>query len=116
MHEVNRHSDAVAAFCVRVNAPLRRESVLRWLADLVACHGERLLRVKGILNFAEDPRPTVIHGVQHVWHPPTHLRDWPDVDRSSRLVFITRDLPRTTLEESLRHCVGGDYIVEEKAA
>jgi len=30
----------------------------------------------------------VIHGVQHVFHPPTWLDGWPGSDRRSRLVFI----------------------------
>jgi len=115
-NEVNRHSDAISAFCVRVDAPLQAEAVLGWLADQVDLHGERLLRVKGILNIAGDPQPTVIHGVQHVWHPPMRMDDWPDADRSSRLVFITRDVPRAAIEDGLRRCVGSAYTVQEQAA
>jgi G3E family GTPase len=36
----------------------------------------------------------VVHFVQHVAHPPVELEDWPDDDRRSRLVFVTRGLPR----------------------
>ena len=56
-------------------------------------HGPNLLRVKGIVKIAEAPdQPVVIHGVQHVFHPPTSLPAWPDDDRRTRLVFITCDL------------------------
>jgi G3E family GTPase len=56
-------------------------------------HGPNLLRVKGIVKIAEAPdRPVVIHGVQHVFHPPTSLPAWPDDDRRTRLVFITCDM------------------------
>jgi G3E family GTPase len=56
-------------------------------------HGPNLLRVKGIVKIAEAPdQPVVIHGVQHVFHPPTSLPAWPDADRRTRLVFITCDL------------------------
>jgi len=56
-------------------------------------HGPNLLRVKGIVKIAEAPeQPVVIHGVQHVFHPPTSLPAWPDEDRRTRLVFITCDL------------------------
>jgi hypothetical protein len=34
----------------------------------------------------------VVHGVQHVFHPPATLPEWPDDDRRTRLVFITRDI------------------------
>ena len=32
-------------------------------------HGDKLLRVKGILNVAGEPMPFVVHGVQHVFYP-----------------------------------------------
>ena len=35
-----------------------------------------LLRVKGVIHTAGDPRPLVIHGVQRVFHPPVRLREW----------------------------------------
>jgi G3E family GTPase len=60
-------------------------------------HGPRLLRLKGIVRIAETPdTPVVIHGVQHVFHPPVTLAEWPDADRRTRLVFIMLDTdPRT---------------------
>jgi Cobalamin synthesis protein cobW C-terminal domain len=45
--------------------------------------------------------PVVVHGVQHLVHPPDHLRQWLDDDRSSRIVFIVRDLSRDLIERSL---------------
>ncbi len=49
--------------------------------------------MKGIVKIAENPdRPVVIHGVQHVFHAPQPLERWPDEDRRTRLVFVTRDL------------------------
>ncbi len=56
-------------------------------------HGPRLLRVKGIVALSDDPdSPVVIHGVQHVFHPPHRLAAWPDADRRTRIVFIVKDL------------------------
>lgn len=70
-------------------------AALEMFIDLLrSAHGPKLLRVKGIIQIAEDPnRPVVIHGVQHVFHPPVTLPAWPDADHRSRLVFITSDLP-----------------------
>jgi G3E family GTPase len=62
--------------------------------------GEDLLRVKGILHLQEEALPVAIHGVHHVFHPPVQLSAWPDGDRRSRIVFITRGLERAELEES----------------
>jgi G3E family GTPase len=52
------------------------------------------LRVKGILNLHGEAAPVVIHGVHHVFHPPVALAAWPDDDRRSRIVFITRGISR----------------------
>jgi G3E family GTPase len=45
--------------------------------------------------------PVVIHGVQHLIHPPVHLEGWPDPDRRSRIVFIVRGLEQSLIERSL---------------
>jgi G3E family GTPase len=69
-------------------------------------HGERVLRVKGILNVTGSPTPVAIHGVQHLVHPPIHMAAWPDQDRRSRLVFIVDGLDRALIERSLRAFLG----------
>jgi G3E family GTPase len=102
-HDPNRHDARIAAFCLTFYQPLHWQGVATWLDMLVATRGESLLRIKGILNVAGHDRPVAIHGVQHLFHPPTLLAAWPDDDpRTSRLVFITRDLPRDMIEQGLR--------------
>ncbi len=71
-----------------------------WLSMLLRCHGERILRVKGILNVIDSEQPIVIHGVQHCLHSPVHLSSWPDGLRRSRLVIIVRDLDTKLLRRS----------------
>jgi len=65
-------------------------------------HGERILRVKGILNIEGSDTPVAIHGVQHLVHPPIHMRAWPDAGRQSRLVFIVKGLEQGLIARSLR--------------
>jgi G3E family GTPase len=67
--------------------------------DLIrSLHGPNLLRLKGIVKLAEAPdSPLVIHGVQHIFHPPVRLPRWPDGDQRTRLVLITRDLEERTV-------------------
>ncbi len=65
-------------------------------------HGERLLRVKGILDVEDSETPVAIHAVQHVVHAPEHLPDWPDAERGSRLVVIAQGLERDAVERSLQ--------------
>jgi G3E family GTPase len=72
-----------------------------WLSLLLHTHGDRVLRVKGLLNVAGADTPVVIHGVQQLVYPPTHLDRWPDEDRRSRLVFIVRSLDAGAIEASL---------------
>ena len=71
-----------------------------WLSMLLRCHGERILRVKGILNVLDSEQPIVIHGVQHCLHSPVHLTRWPGGERRSRLVIIVRDLDTQLLHRS----------------
>ncbi|MBM3511010.1 MAG: GTP-binding protein [Alphaproteobacteria bacterium] len=101
-HNVNRHDDRISAFCVARDAPISMAAFTLFLELLAMLHGERLLRVKGLLNVAEHPdTPAVIHGVQHVFHPAVWLDRWPDDDRRSKLVFITRDVPKADIERVL---------------
>jgi G3E family GTPase len=72
-----------------------------WLTMLLHRHGDRVLRLKGLLNVGETRGPLLVEGVQHVIHAPRHLREWPDTDRRSRIVFIARDLDLTQVEASL---------------
>ncbi|GAA0784959.1 GTP-binding protein [Roseibium denhamense] len=93
-HDVNRHSEAIRAFTLSTDRPVSASALEMFLDLLRSAHGPKLLRVKGIVQIAEDPdRPVVIHGVQHVFHPPATLEAWPDDDHSTRMVFITKDLP-----------------------
>jgi len=98
-HDVNRHSDDIGSFCLTYDEPLHWEHVCAWLDALVVAHGDQLLRVKGFVNVAERPRPIVVQAVQRLFHPPAELSDWPDGDRRSRIVFITRGLSREFVAE-----------------
>ena len=101
-HDVNRHDARIAAFAIDWDRPLDWPRFIDWIEMLIAGHGENLLRIKGILNVAGETAPVAVHGVQHLFHPPVMLEAWPDPDRRSRLVFITRDIPRETLLASFR--------------
>ena len=68
------------------------------MAVLTALRGTDLLRVKGIVAVEGARGPVVVHAVQHTAHRPIELQDWPDGDRRSRLVFITRNIGRSEVE------------------
>lgn len=97
--DVNRHGEEIQAFALIFDAPMERMAFTFALKFLVANQGSDLLRVKGIVAFKDAPeRPVVLHGVQHIYHDPRQLNSWPDDDRRSKLVFITRGISRATVE------------------
>jgi G3E family GTPase len=93
-HAHHSHDAGITSFVLAFDEPLDWMAVSNWLAYLRSARGEDLLRVKGILNLRGEETPVVIHGVHHVFHPPIALREWPDADRRSRIVFITRGIAR----------------------
>ena len=101
-HEVNRHDEHISAFCIRHDQPIPSAAAGFFLDILMAERGSDLLRVKGLINIAEQPEtPMVVHGVQHVMHAPAYLETWPTDDRDSRLVFIVKDITKERIERLL---------------
>jgi len=99
-HDINRHDDHIRAFCFSFDKPIEPHLFDEWLSLLVGFKGQNILRIKGIVNLAGEDKPTVIHGVQHIFHPTVTLPAWPSEDRRTRIVFITKDIERATIERS----------------
>ncbi|MFO1082182.1 MAG: GTP-binding protein [Reyranellaceae bacterium] len=104
--ERNRHDDSIHAFALTLDGEIDWVRFGLWFSMLLNRHGERVLRVKGILNVAGSATPVALHGVQHLVHPPVHMAAWPDDDRRSRLVFIVDGLDRGLIERSLAAFLG----------
>lgn len=100
-HDINRHDDRIRATCLTFDTPLRAEAFERWIDILTSLKGADILRVKGIVHLRDHTKPVVVHGVQHLFHPPVELEDWPSDDRRTRLVFITRDITADQLRGTL---------------
>jgi len=100
--DVHGYAGDVIACCFTLETPVHGAALDAWLDSLLLFRGPDLLRVKGIIHIAEIGRPMVIHGVQHVFHPPMLLARWPSEDRRSRFVFITRGISAEELRETLR--------------
>ena len=112
-HDVNRHDDHIRAFCFTFDEPIDPALFDEWLSLLVGFKGPNILRIKGILNLKGEDKPTVIHGVQHIFHPTVTLPEWPSDDRRSRIVFITRDIERATIERSFDAFMQAQVIEQE---
>ncbi|MDC7785979.1 GTP-binding protein [Rhodoplanes sp. TEM] len=99
-HDPNRHDDHIRAFTLSTDEAVPASAFDMFLELLRSVHGPELLRLKGIVKLAEQPdAPMVIHGVQHVFHPPVQLPAWPDDDHRTRLVLIVRDIAEARIRE-----------------
>lgn len=94
-----QHDDGIDAFSVHLDRPVTRAGLVTWLHLLASLRGANLLRMKGLLNV--EGRPVTVHAVQTLIDEPVALEDWPDDERRSRLVFITRDMARADIERTL---------------
>lgn len=103
-HHHHHHHDTadakIQSFAITVDGPVDWTAFGVWLTMLLNRHGDRIFRVKGILNVAGEERPVAVHGVQRLVHAPVHMSGWPDASRQSRIVFIVDDLDPARIEAS----------------
>ncbi|MGH6975537.1 MAG: CobW family GTP-binding protein [Stellaceae bacterium] len=97
-HLLRHHG--IATFALMHDAPVAWPALAAWLEALAAFKGPALLRLKGLANVAGRSGPVALDAVQHLVHPPRELPRWPDADRRTRLVFITRGLDRDAVARS----------------
>jgi len=88
------HTHGIATYTIALAGPIGRLEFAKALGGLAGSHGEDLLRVKGLVGFADRPdRPAVIQGAQHALYDPVWLDAWPDGARRSWLLFIVHAIP-----------------------
>ncbi|MEP9350068.1 GTP-binding protein [Xanthobacter sp. KR7-225] len=97
--EAPAHAADVAAFTVPMEGRVDWPAFTLWLSALLHAHGDRILRVKGLLRTTSSDQPLAIHGVQHVMHPPTHISGGDG--GPSFLVFIAAGIRKPDIERSL---------------
>ena len=96
------HDSSIKSYSIIRDKPISWTAFQSWLKMISAMRGDDLLRVKGIVNVLEHPdQPIVIHGVQHIFHPPRTLDQWPGTDRRTRIVFITRNIDKEDIDVTL---------------
>ena len=113
---VSPHSFAIHSMAVQFTDPLDWLAFGIWMSMLLQKHGEKVFRIKGIIDVGELG-PVVLNGVQHIIHPPQHLANWQDYEeRNSQIVFITREIEPQQIMASLnafQHILGAQPKIQE---
>ncbi len=98
------HDSGITSVALKSATPMDAAKVQAWLAALVATQGANILRAKGIVDVAHDPRRMVFQSVHMVlegdWQRPWRA----DEERCSRLVFIGREVDAVALQQGLDAC------------
>lgn len=112
-----RHAHNVTALALAADAPMRAEDLRTALTSLVDEMGDRLYRLKGIVELAGGDYPLVVQGVSaHVEAAPAAAAWGPGAARSTALVFIGKDLDRDAILSRVRDaCTQPDAVRFEVA-
>ncbi|UCV12741.1 GTP-binding protein [Dechloromonas denitrificans] len=103
-HDVDRHDAEVYSFALTFDQPLQWVCFVDAISMVLQGMGDRILRIKGLLNVIGDDKPRVVQCVQHTNYPYTRLDEWPAEapynDKRSRLVFIVRGIDQLLIEKA----------------
>ncbi|MCO5119387.1 MAG: GTP-binding protein [Burkholderiaceae bacterium] len=99
------HSDAVTSFVFRSRRPFDPARLEDFLSGLIQVYGPDMLRYKGVLFMKGSDRQTVFQGVHDMMGADLGRRWKPGESRSSKMVFIGRNLPRELFIQGLEQCL-----------
>ena len=100
----HEHDDDVTSLSFVSDTPLDMEKFQDWFSKLLQTKGQDILRTKGILDFTGENDRYVFQGV-HMLMDASPMGKWPEgKERSSRLVFIGRNLESMNLKEGFENC------------
>ncbi|SNB62219.1 GTPase, G3E family [Arboricoccus pini] len=101
----HEHDQSIGCVAIRAFDPVDPQALNGWLNRLVQDIGTDLLRMKGVLSFADEARRYVFHGV-HMTLEGRPGKIWqPSERRKSDIVFIGRNLDETTLRAGFEGCL-----------
>lgn len=93
--------DDVNTFTVYLPKPMAWADFKSVILKLCQTHGEKLLRMKGILHVEDAPAPLAIHAVHFTPYPPTLLEGWDEDEPISRIVIIGKGIDENAVREML---------------
>jgi G3E family GTPase len=101
----HEHDQSIGCVAIRVAGALDPVALNAWLYQLVQTTGKNLFRMKGVLNFKDEPRRYVFHGV-HMTLEGRPGRAWlPAEPRLNEIVFIGRNLAEQALRAGFMSCM-----------
>jgi len=105
-HDHNhKHTEDIETVAISTAGDLDGLKLSHWFRELLAEFGERVMRMKGILNLRKDPDQFVFQGV-HMLFEGRPGRAWADdEERLNRLVFIGRNLDKEKITQGFINCI-----------
>jgi G3E family GTPase len=98
------HDEDMQSVALEIPGDVDPEKFMPWINDYVQTEGPHILRSKGILAFKGEPKRFVFQGVHMVLDGDLQ-RDWKEGEkRTSKIVFIGRELKRDEIEKGFRAC------------
>ena len=97
----NAHDEDVTSFTVTMPTPLKWRDLKPVILNLCQTHGEKLLRLKGIIHADDQVAPLAIHAVHFTPYPPTLLEGWSEDNPTSRIVIIGKGLDELEIRKLL---------------
>ena len=100
----HEHDDDITSVSFVSETPLDFEKFQSWFGKVLQTRGQDILRSKGILDFDGLDERYVFQGV-HMLMDGSPMGEWPkDTPKSSRVVFIGRDIENMGLKEGFEAC------------
>jgi G3E family GTPase len=107
----HEHDDEVTSLSLMSERPMDPTLFFPWVQDMTQKFGVDIMRMKGIIAFKNDPDRFVVQSV-HMLLEGDHQRPWKDREpRTSRLVFIGRNLPKDVLREGFNRAISPEAKV-----
>ncbi|MCU1741443.1 MULTISPECIES: GTPase [unclassified Pseudomonas] len=91
--------DRISSLVLRTDQPLDIDKLSEFMNELLEDHGKQLLRYKGVLNIAGEPRRMVFQGVLKLYGFDWDTEWEEGAARESVIVFVADDLPEEKIRE-----------------
>ena len=98
------HDEDMQSVAISIDGEVNPDKFMPWINETLQRDGASILRSKGILAFKNEPRRFVFQGVHMMLDGDTQRAWRPDEKRTSRIVFIGRDLKQAELRAGFLAC------------